>query len=58
MQTTEHTAIAYDHHKAEAVRLRREAMAAMWGRLGRLWRRPVRDGRPGYGIGSGLAVGQ
>ena len=55
MDTTEQTAIPYEHHKAEAARLRREAMADLFGRLGRLWRRPV---RPGYGVGSGLAAGQ
>jgi hypothetical protein len=59
MDTTEHTAIPYEQYKAEAARLRREAMAAMWGQLGRRWRRPARQERPtGYGVGSGLATGQ
>lgn len=58
MDTTEHTAIPYEHHKAEAARLRREAMAAMWGQLGQLWRRRARQEQPVYGVGSGLATGQ
>ena len=55
MHTTEQTAIPYAYHKADAARLRRKAMADLFGRLGRLWRRPV---RPGYGVGSRLAAGQ
>ena len=55
MDTTEHTAIPYEQYKAEAARLRREAMAGLFGRLGRFWRRLL---RPNYGVGSGLATGQ
>lgn len=55
MDTSEHTPIPYAYHKAEAAQLRREAMVAMWGQLGRLWRWPARRH---YGIGSGLATGQ
>lgn len=58
MDTTEHTAIPYDFHKAEAARLRREAMASMFAQVGRLWRRPERQARPDYGVASGLATGQ
>lgn len=58
MDRTEQTRIPYAYHKAEAARLRRAAMAELFGRLGRLWPRPVRVGRRGYGVGSGVAVGQ
>ena len=58
MDTSERASIPYEHYKAEAARLRREAMAAMFGQLGRLWRRPARQGSPSYGGGSGLATGQ
>ena len=55
MHTTARTTIPYAYHKAEAARLRRQAMADLFGRLGRLWHRPV---RPRYSAGSGLAAGQ
>lgn len=49
--------IPYAHYKAEAARLRREAMADFIGRLGRWWRRPAVT-KTAYATALGSGCGQ
>ncbi len=50
--------IPYQHYRAEAARLRSEAIRAAFQRLGRFFRGRARQGAQGYGALSGAGCGQ